>query len=215
MQWPILAGLTPEARDALLDVARRRSFGRNEVVFHRGDPADTMHLIRTGRFAVRVTTSFGDTATLSVIGPGDAFGQLALIEEGPRTATVMALEPASTLSVHTIDFQRLRATEPPLSEVMVRALATRVHELTDLLVEALYLPAETRVLRRLRELADTYAADGEIVVPLTQEELAELAGTSRATVNKVLREAEDSGTVQLRRGRVVVTRPEDLPSGEP
>ena len=85
-------------------------------------------------------------------------------------------------------------------ELLVHALAARVHRLSDLLVEALYVSADVRVLRRLTELASSYADS----IPLTQEELAGLAGTSRATVDRVLRDAARRGEVELRRGRVTV-----------
>src|SRR5690349_5178218 len=105
MQWPLLAALSDEDAQALLAGARRRTFARGEVVFHRGDPADTFHLIRKGRFAVRIVTPLGDEATLAVLGPADFFGELALLTPGaPRSASVAALEPAETLSVHQLDF---------------------------------------------------------------------------------------------------------------
>jgi CRP-like cAMP-binding protein len=92
-----------------------------------------------------------------------------------------------------------------VAELLFVALAARVRRLSDLLVEALYLPADARVLRRLGELVEAYGADdGGVVIPLTQEEVAGLAGTSRATVNRVLRDAERRGELELRRGRVVV-----------
>ena len=206
MDWAILAGLDADERQRLLQVARRRTFARGEVVYHRGDPADTLHLVAKGRFAVRVTTPLGDTAILSVLGPGEVFGELALLQaEAPRSATVAALEAAETRSLHRLDFDALRRGDAQLERVLVDALAARVRRLSDLLVEALYVPADTRVLRRVDDLAATYARPGEnTVIPLTQDELAGLAGTSRATVNRVLRDAERRGEVALRRGRTVV-----------
>ena len=206
MDWPILEGLDADERQRLLQVARRRTFARGEVVYHRGDPADTLHLVAKGRFAVRVTTPLGDTAILSVIGPGEVFGELALlVSDTPRSATVAALEAAETRSLHRLDFDALRRRDTQLERVLVDALAARVRRLSDLLVEALYVPAEVRVLRRVHDLAGTYARAGETtVIPLTQDELAGLAGTSRATVNRVLRDAERRGEVELRRGRTAV-----------
>ena len=200
MLWPILAGLPEEDTRRVLQLARRRVFAPREVVFHRGDPADTLHLVHSGRFAVGISTPLGDTAMLSIVGPGDAFGEIALLEPGPRSATVMALERAETRSLHKLDFDALRARHPGVGEVLARALALRVRRLSDLVVEAYYVPAERRVLRRLGELAQ---GDGAIIA-LTQEELAQLAGTSRATVNRVLREARTRGELELRRGRVEV-----------
>ncbi len=206
MQWRVLEGVPEEDLHRLLSVARRRTFARNEVVFHRGDPAEALHLISSGRFAVRIMTPLGDTATLAILGPGEAFGELALVGEDPeRSATVAALERGETLSISRADLQRLRREHPGVNELLLRLLAARIRRMNDLLVEALYVPADKRVLRRLRELAQLYAADeGPSVIPLTQEEIAELAGTSRATVNRVLRAEQHRGSLELRRGRTVV-----------
>jgi CRP-like cAMP-binding protein len=204
MKWPLLDGVPEEDVRRLLSIARRRRFARGEVVFHQDDPADTLHLIDKGRFAVRVTTSLGDTAVLSVLGPGEMFGELALLNaegEARRSATVAALEGGETRCVHRLDFDRLRADHPATAQVLIAILSGQVRRLSRHLVEALYVPADKRVLRRLVEVAEVY--DGG-VVPLTQEDLAGLAGTSRATVNRVLREEEERGTVRLSRGRTAV-----------
>jgi len=207
MEWNLLSGLSVDERRELLMVARRRTFARNEVVFHRDDPADTMHLIVRGRFAVRIVTPLGDTATLALLSPGQTFGEVALLtEEGRRTATVLALEPGETRSLHQVDFAALQRRHPQALDVLVRALATRLDALSAQLVDALYVPADRRVLRRVAELAALYGEgrDGEVAIPLTQEDIAGLAGTSRATVNRVLRECEARGLVRLERGRTVV-----------
>jgi CRP/FNR family transcriptional regulator, cyclic AMP receptor protein len=206
VQWQLLAEVPEDALRALLAIARRRTFSRNEIVFHHGDPADSLHLIRKGRFGVRITTPVGDTATLSVRGPGDAFGELALLGgESVRSATVAALEPGETHSVYRDDFQRLRRQYPVVNDVLIGILTDRLRRLSEQVIEAYYVPADRRVLRRVCELAELYGRGAEeLVVPLTQEELAELAGTSRATVNRVLREAERRGSVELRRGKTAV-----------
>jgi CRP-like cAMP-binding protein len=206
VDWPLLAGLSEEELRALLTIARRRRFARDEVVFHRGDPADTLHLIARGRFAVRIVTPLGDTATLAVLGPGELFGELALVAGDPvRSATVAALEPAETRAIHRIDFDALRRRHPETAEVVITILAGQVRRLSEHLVEALYVPADRRVLRRLAALADQYG-DGadQVMIPLRQEEIAALAGASRATTNRVLREAQARGEVRLERGRTTV-----------
>ena len=197
-----LFGELPEAElRRVVAVARRRRFGRNEVVFHRGDPADTLHLIARGRFASRVITQLGDTVTVAVQGPGEAFGELALVEaDASRSTTVLALEAGETYAVGRDDFTRLRQQYPSVNDVLVRLLARRVRRQSELLVEALFVPAETRVLRRLCELSRLYGGE----IPLTQEDIAGLAGTSRATVNRVLRAESKRCTVELRRGRTSV-----------
>ncbi len=212
MKWALLDGVPQDDVQQLLSIARRRKFARGEVVFHEQDPADTLHLIDKGRFAVRVATPLGDTAILAVLGPGEMFGELALLgdSEERRSATVAALETAETRSVHRIDFDRLRERNPTTSNVIVAILSGQMRRLSRHLVEALYVSADKRVLRRLVEVAAIYGEGGPIVVPLTQEDLAGLAGTSRATVNRVLREEEGRGTVKLGRGRTTVLDVETL-----
>jgi CRP/FNR family transcriptional regulator, cyclic AMP receptor protein len=202
MEWGLLADVPAEDVRELLRVARRRTFSKGEVVFHRDDPGDSLHLIVQGRFAIRVMTPLGDTATIAVRGPGDSFGEMALVtEEGRRTATVAALEPAETRAVYRDDFERIRKTHRSVNQALITFLVSEVRMLNDRLLEALYIPADRRVLRRLLELTELYPGSD---VPLTQEELAELAGTSRATVNQVLRREEERGTVELRRGKTLV-----------
>jgi CRP/FNR family transcriptional regulator, cyclic AMP receptor protein len=213
VKWELLDGLADTEVQALLSIARRRKFARGEVVFHEHDPADTLHLVDKGRFAVRVATPLGDTAVLAILGPGDMFGELSLLgdADGRRSASVAALEAGETRSVHRLDFDRLRSEHPETAAVLISILSGQVRRLSRHLLEALYVPADKRVLRRLVDLGDLYAeADGTIVVPLTQEDLAGLAGTSRATVNRVLREEEARGTVKLGRGRTTVLEREAL-----
>lgn len=212
MDWALLAGVPGDDVQRLLQIARRRTFRRGEVVFHMGDPADTLHLVVSGRFAVRVQTALADVAVLTILGPGDLFGELALLEsDGRRSATVEAIEAGETRSIHRPDFESLRDRHPSVTDVVTAILAEQVRRLTGNLLEALYLPADRRIRRRVAELADAYAPDGgEVTIPLRQEDLAGLAGTSRATVNRVLREEEARGTVRLARGRTTVLDREGL-----
>jgi CRP-like cAMP-binding protein len=205
VEWQLLEGVPDEDVQRLLQLARRRTFRRGEVVFHRGDPADSMHLVAKGRFAIRVITPLGDQATIAVRGPGESFGEMALVgEKEGRAATVEALEEAETFCVYETEFARLRREHPSVNEFLIRLLGTEVRIMNERLLEALYLPVERRVLRRLSELTRLYPADADEVVqiPLTQEQLAGLAGTSRATVNAVLGDAQARGLVELRRGKV-------------
>jgi CRP/FNR family cyclic AMP-dependent transcriptional regulator len=209
VRWQLLDGIPEDDRRRVLAATRRRRFGRREVLFHEGDPGDTVHLIDRGRVAVRITTPLGDVATINVRGTGDVVGELALLDPtSRRTATVVALEPSETLALHRDQFTELRSRHPSVDRFLVAILACEVQRLSQLLVEALYVPVDTRVLRRLLSLVDIYAEDGSprlpTEVPLTQEELASLAGTSRATVNRVLGEAEAAGSIEVRRGRIVI-----------
>lgn len=206
MNWPILSSLSEEDRRRVLASTRRRKFGRREVLFHEGDPGDTLHLIDKGRVAVRITTPLGDVATLRVLGVGEVVGEMAVINEnGRRRATVVALEPTETLSLQRDQFLELRRDHPAVDRFLIEVLAANLRVANNHLMEALFVPVERRVLRRLLALTDVYGGSGNRgEIPLTQDDLASLAGTSRATVNRVLRHAEDDGAVSLSRGRIRV-----------
>ena len=212
MEWRLLAGLPAEEVRLLLQVARRRRFSRGEIVFHRDDPGDSLHLIQKGRFAIRIMTPLGETATIAVRGPGESFGEIALVNEtGRRTATVAALDEAETFAVYQSDFERLRREHARVTELLISFLASEIRALNERLLEALYVPVERRVLRRLVDLTRQYPSEqGQTLIPLTQEVLAELAGTSRATVNRVLNEEQARGTLELRRGKTVLLDVEAL-----
>ncbi|HVF11653.1 MAG TPA: Crp/Fnr family transcriptional regulator [Actinomycetota bacterium] len=207
MKWPLLSGLSEGELQRVLSSARRRTFTKGEVIFHEGDPGDTLHLISRGRVAVRVTTPLGEVATLLILGAGEFFGELALLHtDKARTATVMAMEATETLSILREEFDALRKVNPQVTEMLVQILAEKVRRYSGHLLEALYIPADGRVLRQLVSLAEAYSPDrsGPVEIPLTQQDLAGLAGTSRATVNRVLREEQGRGTVKLSRSRTVV-----------
>jgi CRP-like cAMP-binding protein len=212
VEWPLLADLPAADVRQLLSIARRRTFEKGEVVLHRDDPADSLHLIVRGRFAARVDTPLGDTVLFDVLGPGQAFGELALLLPGERrSATVSALEDGETRSVYRDDFTRLQRSHPAVKDVLLRLLAEQLRRMSDRVAEAHYVDADTRVRRRLVELSRVYSSgDESAVVPLTQEDMAAMAGTSRATVNRVLREEARRGSVALARGRVTVLEPEEL-----
>lgn len=212
MEWPLFAEVPAEDVRRLLSIARRRTFRKGEVVFHRDDLAESLHLVVKGRFAVRITTSLGESAMLDVLGPGDAFGELALLlPDARRSATMEALEEGETRSVFRDDFARLQVQHPGVKDVLLRLLAEQLARASDRIVEAHYTDAETRVRRRLCELGERYATgEGGAVVPLTQEDLAGMAGTSRATVNRVLRDEEKRGAVELARGRTIIRDLEEL-----
>ena len=204
--WSLLSVLGEEQAQALRTRARRRRFRRGEVVFHRGDPADTMHLVTEGCVAIRVHTRLGDVATLEVVAPGECFGELALLRgDHRRSATAQAIAASETLSLSAHDLLELRRQTPDLDQQLMEMLGGRVMELSDRLVDALYTPATRRVRQVIDELAEQYrCADGSAAIPLTHDELASLAGSSRLTVERVLHELRESGRVRTQRGQITV-----------
>jgi CRP-like cAMP-binding protein len=219
--------LDTDERRRLLSASRRRRFARNEVVFHEGDPANSLHLLASGHVSVRVALPDGNSVTLAIAGPGQTFGELALLgRDGRRAATVTALDKCETLSVQREQFDALRRDHPRLDRLLAEILADEVRRLDGRLLEFLYLPAEKRVLRRLESLGRMYGADpvdgadavnGDaanggrtVTVPLTQDVIAGLAGASRPTTNQALRALEAAAVIRIGRARIEILDPAAL-----
>lgn len=201
MEFALLASLTDEDRRTVLATGRRRRFAPGEVIVHEGDPGDAFHLIAKGRVGVRVTTPGGSVVLVNVHGKGHAFGEQALIDPtARRSATISALEPTETLAFSADAFEGLRRQHPGVDRLLVEVLSAEVRRLTNRLAEALYETAETRVLRRLLDLDGIYGG----TIPLTQDSLASMAGTTRPTANGVLRGLVADGILRLARGRLEV-----------
>lgn len=208
MDWPLLAVLSDAERRDLLILARRRKFKRNDVVFHEGDPADTLHLLSSGHVGIRIHTPLGDVATVRVIRPGDFFGELAVVAPGHRSATAVALDATETLAVSRDHFAQLRNDHPDINRVLIEALASEVRRLATRLVDAMYLPVEQRVWRCLQELSEAFdqrdGNEGPTRIPVPQDVVAQLAGCTRPTVNQVLKGASDLGVIEVGRGWIEV-----------
>jgi CRP/FNR family cyclic AMP-dependent transcriptional regulator len=208
---PLLADLPEEDVQRLLQASRRRTFARGEIVWHEGDLGDALHFIMAGRIAVSVMSRYGQQLTFSVMGPGECVGELALLDsDRVRSATVKALEPTETRSIRRSSFEAIRREHPGVNDVLVRILAARVSRLSNRLQEALYVAVDTRVRRCVLEMAQLYGGAPGTVIPLTQDDLAGIAGTARATVNRVLRQEEVNGSLRLGRHRVTVIDPQGL-----
>ena len=213
MKWQLLAALTPSQERVVLAGTRRHRYAKGETLFHEGDLAETVHFLQEGRVVSRRTTPDGDVATFAVLGPGEAFGEMAMLaDDHRRTSTIVAIEPVITLSLRFDEFRRLCDEHPDVQDLLVRMLAQRVDRLSSHLLDALYLSADGRVLRTLLDLCEQYADKGESVevhLPLTQVEVAELSGASRPTANRYLRRLEQRGLIRLQRGQVTVV---DVPA---
>lgn len=185
---------------------RRRRFNRGTVIFHEGDVGDTLHVIDKGRVLIEVTTARGDAAALSVRGPGEILGEMAILGDGRRTARVTTLERTETLSLTYEALEELRAEDPRVDHYLLELLAFKLQETTAQLVEVLFVSVDKRVLRVVERLADAFddGGDDPVVVRVRQEDIAAMAGTRRQTANRPLKAAEAAGAIAVRRGRVEI-----------
>ena len=198
--------LSEHVTSLLVGAGRRRRFARREVLFHEGDLSDSLHVILEGRVAVRVMSAVGAAVTVDVLSRGEILGEIGLVDEQPRrAATTVALEPTLTVAVARTTLKDLRGERPEVTEYLFAVSARRNRDLIQRVAELGSSSADTRVLRRLYALADSYDTGGGVIdIALTQDDIAGLAATTRETVNRVLRREAEAGTFSLTRGLITV-----------
>jgi len=209
----VLRSLPDHDVERLLRAGKENTYARREVLVQEGEDSASFHIVLDGRVAVQITKPSGETSIVNIMGRDSHFGEVSLLGTGTpfRTATVVALEPVRTLSIPAAVFHELRERNPRLEQLVSRLLAQRVQELTALLVEAMYDSLDRRVVRRLAALCLVYGTSPDTVtIPLTQEEVAELCGGTRPSVNQVLHRLVAEGVLELGRGRIVVRDPAAL-----
>ncbi len=208
MRWPLLQTLDATEQSAVLKVARSQSFAKNEIVFHEGDPSDSVHLVGSGHFAVLVSTPDGELAMLNVLGPGGWFGELSMLREQaptPRSATIMSLDTSETLVLTQSAFHRLCERHPQIERLVGSLMAARIRKLSADLLDARYLDLDRRLCGSLLELVEVFTdRSSGAVIPLTQDRLADMVGATRPSVNQILQQLALEGIVEVGRGKVVV-----------
>jgi CRP/FNR family transcriptional regulator/CRP/FNR family cyclic AMP-dependent transcriptional regulator len=211
---PLFTGLAPEQAAQLAEVAQRRSFKRGEVIFHKGDAGSSLYMIVQGQVKIVLPSDSGEEALLAVLDADDFFGELSLIDEQPRSATVVATEPTETLVLHRADFLKFISNSPGLAVDMLRILAQRLRETDEFIEDAVFLDVPGRLAKKLLELAAAYGretpAGTMIGMRLTQQELATMVGATRESVNKHLRAYRSRGYIDIDRQRIIVLRPKEL-----
>ncbi len=213
---PLLRDLPEEPVARLAAAARRRTYKRGEVIFHLGDPGDSLFILESGRVKVYTYAESGDETILSIIGPGECFGELALIDEQPRSATIQAMERVEALTIGRQAFRSVIREYPQAAEYLLRAMARRIRYLTEVVADLAFLDLDGRLAKRLLELAEDYGqkSGGETLIELriTQEELAAMVGATRASVNKLLGWYEDRGMIARRGPKIgiAVLQPDRL-----
>jgi len=207
---PFFAGLDGAALDRLAAGTRTRRFRRGEVIFHAGDPGDALFIIISGEVKISLPSEAGDEAIIATLKPGEVFGELALLDGAPRSATASALSATEAVVLPRDRFRELIATEPVVRDALLASLAGELRRLTIHVEELHFLDLTGRVAARLVRLAEESApqgADGTIHLrsSLTQGELASMVGCTRQSVNKLLGQFADEGLVRLDREGIAVT----------
>lgn len=188
-------------------VAVPRSFPAGTRVFHEGDRSDACYIVRDGSFRITREHSDGRAITLATLGPGEVFGELAMLDDDSRSASAEALSDGELLALPAVDVKALLARHPEISVKLVAALVRRLRAANERLSRQSFQTVPSRVAGVLSQLvaeATRGGEVGEVTIRMNQADLAQLAGTSRESVSRFLAELERAGVVRSGRGRVTV-----------
>jgi len=203
---PLFERMSPEEREELRGMMSQTTLRRGEVLFNEGDSGDRLYILLTGKVKLGHTSVDGRENLLAVLGPGEVVGELTLFDPGPRSTTATAVATTELLALEHNQLMGFIDSHPTLAKDMLRALAVRLRRTNIALADLVFSDVPGRVAKALLDLAERFGAPTEdgIHVPhdLTQEELAQLVGASRETINKSLAEFSSRGWIRLE-GRAV------------
>lgn len=205
-QVPLFEGLDEAQQNSLRSKMGQTTLRRGEVLFEEGEPGNRLYIITDGKVKLGHTSMDGRENLLAVLGPGEIIGELTLFDPGPRSTTATAVSPVTLLHLDHADLNAILDTNPTMGKHMLRALARRLRRTNESLADLVFSDVPGRVAKALLDLADRFGTPAEdgVHVPhdLTQEELAQLVGASRETVNKSLADFVSRGWIHLE-GRAV------------
>ena len=211
---PLFQGLDDHSLDLLEARMRGRVFRENETVFHREDIGNALYVIRSGRVKICLTAEDGRETVLALLSAGDCFGELAVLDGEPRSADAVAMERTETVMLTRSDFLNTLDQSPTLAKRIIVLLSRKLRQTNEQLADMVFYDVHSRVAKRLLDLA---AAHGErrpegttITVPLTQQELANMVGATRESVNRVLRYYAGRGFIKVANQRITIVKPEGL-----
>jgi len=210
----LFAGLDADGLSDLAAVIRRRTFRPGEVIFHRDDPGQALYVIQQGKVKIYITSPDGQEVSLAVFGPGDYFGELALLDGQPRSASAIALEPVDSFALQRADFTNAVLHHPRIAIQVMNVLSRRLRQTDAMIEDLLFLDVHGRVAKKLLDLAELHGArtpEGiRIELRLTQGELAAMVGASRESVNKVMGYFTDKRFITTDKYKITITRLADL-----
>jgi CRP/FNR family cyclic AMP-dependent transcriptional regulator len=202
---PLFAGLNEQQLDVLARVIVRKSVVRNTKIIGAGDPTDSLYIVINGRLKVLMGDRQGREVILSILGPGEFFGEMGLLDDSPRSASVVTLEACELLSISKTDFKRSLAENFDLSLTVMRGLVKRLREADQKIGSLALMDVYGRVARLLLEMSDDVDGERVVVKKLSKQDIAKMIGASREMVSRVMKDLQLGGYIEVR-GRSLVLR---------
>ena len=187
----------------LTQVLLRKPYPKNSTVVAAGDPADALYIVISGRLKVMMSDKKGREVILAILNQGDVFGEMGLIDQAPRSATVVTIESCELLTITRADFTKCLARNFDLTMNVIRGLVTRLREADRKIGSLALMDVCGRVARLLMEMAET--VDGQkVVTKLPKQQIAKMVGATREMVTRVMKEMETSGHIEVRAGQILL-----------
>lgn len=202
---PLFASLDEAHLGVLVPMILRTRFGRNETIIGAGDPTDSLYIVISGRLKVLMCDEQGREVILAILGTGEFFGEMGLLDDSPRSASVVTLEPCELLSISKVDFKRTLAENSDLSLTVMRGLVKRLREADQKIGSLALMDVYGRVARLLLQMAEDVDGEKVVVKKLSKQDIAKMIGASREMVSRVMKDLELGGYIEVR-GRSVVLR---------
>ena len=202
---PLFAVLGEAQLSVLVRMIMRNRFGRNETIIGAGDSTDSLFIVINGRLKVLMQDEQGREVILAILGPGEFFGEMGLLDDSPRSASVVTLEPCELLSIAKTDFKRCLAENSDLSLMVMRGLVKRLREADQKIGSLALMDVYGRVARLLLEMADEVGGEKIVVKKLSKQDIAKMIGASREMVSRVMKDLQLGGYIEVR-GRSIVLR---------
>ena len=202
-RYPLFAKLSDAELLTLAERSRTRSFKRGEALFRKDDPGTHLYVVLDGSVKIALPGEFGQEALVSIMRKGDFFGELALFDRSPRSASATALEDTRAALLAGDDFLAYLESHPASFRVVLETLARTIRRLSDRVEDLIFLDVPSRVAKYLLDLVRS-SGDGTNELTLTQDELAAFIGASRVSVNRVLGDLERREIISIRRRRIVI-----------
>ncbi|MGI8707907.1 MAG: Crp/Fnr family transcriptional regulator [Actinomycetota bacterium] len=210
----LFGGLADEPLRAVAEPCNTRAFKKGEIVFHQGDPGETLYVVCQGLIKVFVTSEDGDEVVLATLRPGDTFGELALIDGGPRSASASVLEPTTLVLLTRSAFSAALEGHPQIREALFKSLGRLLRHVLEYASDLVFLDLSGRVAKLLVGLSEERGEqhhEGVLLdLHLSQSDLARMVGGSRPTVNQILRSFEARGYISVKGKKILVRQPEAL-----
>ena len=210
----IFQGVEPSAMEALAAQLQPVDFPRGHVIFNEGEPGDRLYIITSGKVKIGRKSVDGRENLLTIMGPSDMFGELSIFDPGPRTSSATTVTEVRAVSMDRGALKEWIGRRPEISEQLLRVLARRLRRTNNNLADLIFTDVPGRVAKALLQLAQRFGTQegGNIRVThdLTQEEIAQLVGASRETVNKALAEFAHRGWLRLEGKSVIISDTERL-----